>query len=552
MAVAALIAALLRFWHLDLQSLSHPEIYAPGIDLVPGISEPPPRHGFMETLNWHFHDEPHPIGYYLAMFGWTELFGTSVFALRAPDAILGVLSVVAIGLLATRIFGRTVGVLSALMLAGHGFHVFWSQISRMYVPGAFLGLVSVMILVEIVRAPRPRPALEAAYVLVTLAGIETTEFFWPLLFVQMSFAILVATQDMEFAPPGTSWKTLWRGFRLGQIQALVTMLGAPELAHAVYRARRDAAPPPNISFLQEYFSFGFLFSKNEDALPALAPAPLLAALALVLGLALLAIALRAHPRIQIPGVAKTPIPPWLHTLTFTGTTAGMVWLAMIAHRRNGVMLALSVLPLLSLALPFAMAVVARWLRNLPGVTVLNPASFFLFSLAVLPPIAFYIMASKVSMLAPRAFLIFIPYLLILIAASICILPKPTRPILTALLAGLFAYSIHFASLKPPSPNDYKTLAQLMAREMMPGDLIFVRNRNWVDTPLFYYLPNKRYVAENYSAALSQMPDRRIWLVWWPFNGKPALADARTNALRNYRLEKSLHATRAQADLFLPQ
>lgn len=39
------VAALaLRYWGIDAHGVTYPEFYVPGIDLIDGISEPPPRH----------------------------------------------------------------------------------------------------------------------------------------------------------------------------------------------------------------------------------------------------------------------------------------------------------------------------------------------------------------------------------------------------------------------------------------------------------------------------------------------------------------------------
>ena len=67
--LAVVAGAILRLTGLDHGGMTHPEVYIPGIPLPADISEPPPRLTFLDALRWHFHDEPHPVGYYMAMFG---------------------------------------------------------------------------------------------------------------------------------------------------------------------------------------------------------------------------------------------------------------------------------------------------------------------------------------------------------------------------------------------------------------------------------------------------------------------------------------------------
>lgn len=142
MAVAAVALALaLRLHGLDLRTISHPEVYVPGIPLPPVHSVPPPRLTWADTLWMHYHDEPHPMGWYLAMFAWTGIAGVSEWALRLPGAVIGAASVWLIFLLGRRVYGGAAGALAAGLLALNGFHLFWSQAARMYAAGTFLGLL---------------------------------------------------------------------------------------------------------------------------------------------------------------------------------------------------------------------------------------------------------------------------------------------------------------------------------------------------------------------------------------------------------------------------
>jgi uncharacterized membrane protein len=80
----------------------------------------------------------HPLGYYSLLWLWGKTFGTSPIAIRSLSLLLG-LGIVGLGyLLASRLFGRKVGVLSAWMLAFAPFQVHYAQEARMY---AFLALI---------------------------------------------------------------------------------------------------------------------------------------------------------------------------------------------------------------------------------------------------------------------------------------------------------------------------------------------------------------------------------------------------------------------------
>ena len=96
------------------------------------------------------------MGYYLAMFGWTRLFGTTEMALRLPGALLGTASVWLIYCIGARVWFPAVGALAAVMLALHGFHIQWSQNARMYVPAAFLALLATWFLLAVADSSRRR------------------------------------------------------------------------------------------------------------------------------------------------------------------------------------------------------------------------------------------------------------------------------------------------------------------------------------------------------------------------------------------------------------
>lgn len=99
------------------------------------------------------------------------------------------------------------------------------------------------------------------------------------------------------------------------------------------------------------------------------------------------------------------------------------------------------------------------------------------------------------------------------------MPRPgARIAATLAITVLLAGSVWYASGKPGSARDYKGLVREMRPYMQPEDMVFIRRRNWADTPLFYYLRNIHYVADNFELALARNPERRVWLVTWPKPG----------------------------------
>ncbi len=557
MAVAAVALALaLRLHGLDLRTISHPEVYVPGIPLPPVHSVPPPRLTWADTLWMHYHDEPHPMGWYLAMFAWTGIAGVSEWALRLPGAVIGAASVWLIFLLGRRVYGGAAGALAAGLLALNGFHLFWSQAARMYAAGTFLGLLSTLLLLAFVYDGRRRLLTGAAYVLSVAATATCIEFAWPLLGIQILWTTLALPARGDFR-----WRDVIRARMAGVhpailLQMLAVMVSAPELLHSVYRARAGAVEQTGFAFLREYLSFGFLFAADPDTIPPTAVAVPVAVALLVAALVLVSGGLRAPALSPRPAPAGNALPFWLPVTVAIAASAFMVWLALIALHRNAALLVVASGPVLALWLPALSRVadhlvarsvaLARWRETTAGPRLLAAL------VGVAAPLILFVLSAKVEILAGRAFLVFVPALLVLVAGAVTAVPALwPRLALVAALAGLFAASVPWSFAKPGSPRDYKALVAGMQADYRPGDLVFVLDKWWEEAPLFYYLPGAQYVFGDYAAALRRQPQARVWLVTWPWEDMPVISDERREALAHYARVKHVEALRASAELFVP-
>ena len=337
------IGLVLRLWWLDARGLTHPEIYVPGLDLPPGISEPPPRHDLAAALDFHFHDEPHPLGWYLAMFGWVRLFGTSEWALRLPSALFGAAAIPVIYLLGTEAYDRVTGLGAAALLTAHGMLVFWSQAARMYVPGFFFAALSLWLLLRCTHGPRRRPGAEIGYLVAVWAGVETTDLFWPFLMLQVAWALMVLPATERFRLADAARARFSGAHRVIQLQAVALMISVPELLHDIYLARGTGAPPPSLGFPRDYLSLGFIASRGDNALVETLPwqGLRLVVLALCLGLMLLgARRPAASPAAASP--SGPDLPRWLPLPVALAMTALSVWLALIARHRTGPLLLIAI------------------------------------------------------------------------------------------------------------------------------------------------------------------------------------------------------------------
>jgi 4-amino-4-deoxy-L-arabinose transferase-like glycosyltransferase len=543
------VGAALRLINLGYHGLSHPEIYVPGLDLPPGLTDPPARHRFIETLRWHFHSEPHPFGYYMAMWAWTSLFGATPESIRLPHALLGLASIPLIYRVGELAYNRRAGLIAALLLALQGFHVYWSRYAKMYGPGAFFGLLATWLLLELARdrqgedVPR-RPLLEAGYVLSLVAGAFTVEFAWTVLAMHMLWTALKQKCPAGEAP------------RLIVLQALAAVLASPILAHAAMTGRNNAADPPTLQFLEHYFSFGFAFhhgAYDPEGGPA-GPTALVQLAILALSLVLLVLGLTRRP--NEPAI-DTPAPKgWLPPLLIAsaGAFAVIVGFLFMAERRVRAVAGASVLPWLMALVPLVLTQVRPLIRRFaPWLDRLIERQPWLVGLvwmiAIPPVLGIWVISFKLMLTAPRAFAIFVPFFLILIAVAVDRLARPrwVAPALTAGLAALFAWSAALLLQAPTSPRDYRGLAQKIAAAARPDDLYFVKPRHWLYSPMLYYLPRRGLAPQDYARVVAAFPRSRVWVL--SFEDRPT--QEMTNALAGYRLAGREEALNATAALYVP-
>lgn len=227
-----LLASVLRFYHLDAQSLWNDEGSSVALaqrDLV--------------TIARDAANDIHPPLYYWLLSGWVRLLGTSEAAVRSLSVLTGV-SLVALGFALGRLLaGRWAGLASALLVAINPFQVYYSQEARMY---ALLAVLSALAFyaalrwaaANLGRTSRPWAVL---YVVAAAAGLYT-HYAYPLVLLAVNLVILVfiAGQWLGHRPvggahparTGRSWLSwLWRWVALQVATALLFLPWLP----AAYR-----------------------------------------------------------------------------------------------------------------------------------------------------------------------------------------------------------------------------------------------------------------------------------------------------------------------------
>lgn len=541
------------------QSLSHPEMLVPGIDLPRRLSEPPARLSWMDTVWFHLHAEVHTPGYFLGMFAWTSLFGIDPLTIRLPSVLAGAGTVVVGYALAASLFGRGTGLLAALLLALHGLAVRYSAIAQHYALSSFLALSSLGLLWLVRRRSRWLWPGAAGYFLVTWLGLFTQVFFWFAFAAHFAWATLL--------PGGARRRVL-------TLLTLVAIVAMPVLAHTVYRG--PELPVPRFSFLSllggweerlapveligvgtltpsavtSFLGFGFLFAQDTSSLPPQSMSPWWVNAALAPFLLVLVVAALRWPGAGSTRTSEEGSSARLRLVPFVVASMVLVaWFSRLALRRRLEMRVLILVSVALLAVPPLLDAVGRRLEARAGPALQPRLGVLLLGFASLGSFAVLcVLAATRWILAPRLELLFVLPLVLLAAGGARALARRRRApavAVSALLVALFAASYGCYRRSPVSVRDYKGLAIQMRRLAEPGDVLFVA-RDYATTPMFYYLDLEVVRPELWRRARRRLADpalRRFWTI--ELDDSPEAPEPPAG----FRLAASLSSRRMAAFLF---
>lgn len=184
--IIVVLGGILRFSKLEYQSLWNDELAS-----MNRINQ----NSLKEVIDATKKDV-HPPLYYLLLFLWQKLYGSSIFSVRFLSAIFGVLSILAIFFLGKALYSDLEGLLSALILSISYFGIYYSQEVRGYSLLLLLSISSYFFFVKI-QPQQEKPtnirnkiSYYIFYVIFTTMLIYTHYFGILILFSQFVFIAL--------------------------------------------------------------------------------------------------------------------------------------------------------------------------------------------------------------------------------------------------------------------------------------------------------------------------------------------------------------------------
>ena len=548
-----LLGAWVRIYELDERSFSHVESYFPGIEYPDHVSDPASRLDFRSNLKWALNDVHGPL-WYVLMLPYAQLFGASLFVIRLQAVIFGVLSIALMYILGTLVKDRLTGVLAAAFLAFNGHHLFWSQTARFYAMACLLSLLSTWLLLHSVKTYTKSRWPLALYLGITYAGLATLHYFWAVFVTQMVWALLMTLAKEK--PSGSLLR--W--------QILLFIAASPLLTLVVYQARPMFLGDQTLTAVKGYLTFGFLFAPNPIDVSSAEWLIWLSAILPWLALLLLGVSVFARKTKVPAALVDEPRAPTLAVLGIATVASCVVILLAIDHvgavfPHKATLLRLTVLlPLAAFAFAWSVRFFAGrrtnrflWMRRVS--LRLEHDRLLVLLLATVPVFLIAALSQLVPFFAPRAMLLFTPFLLILLAYGVSFVTTEKRKasvvgagVLLVLLGIAHAASVR-SSMSAPGPTGYKIAAQSLLDELEESDWIFLR-RHWATTPIFYYLrgEERRFIADHFAAALDRRPDARVWVIRPDYLQMPGPME---DALRDRRQSDSIVGRGIRVDLYDP-
>ena len=95
-----------------------------------------------------------PPAYYVPFIYWVKAFGTNEASVRSFSALIGVISILFMYLIGRELFGQTVGLLSAFLMATSVFYIYHSQSARYYSYFGFITLLSFYFLILALKSDK--------------------------------------------------------------------------------------------------------------------------------------------------------------------------------------------------------------------------------------------------------------------------------------------------------------------------------------------------------------------------------------------------------------
>ncbi|MEI8390390.1 MAG: glycosyltransferase family 39 protein, partial [bacterium] len=187
LAVVLIIGIVVRIWGLGEKSLWIDEIYSWVFSS---------QKTFFGSFIYMFADLSPPI-YYLILYVWIKLFGSSEFMLRFPSFLAGIASVFFIYFATKKVFNKQIALGAAILTGLSPVMLYYSQEARPYSLFAMFSIITVSVWIEIINKIAKEDLDSKTlikYVIFSLATILTHYWGLVLVFFQIIYLMIFCVE----------------------------------------------------------------------------------------------------------------------------------------------------------------------------------------------------------------------------------------------------------------------------------------------------------------------------------------------------------------------
>lgn len=112
------------------------------------------KFSFLGMITEYAKADFHPPLFFIILWIWTKLFGIGEQIVRIPSVIFGVATIYIIFLLGQKLYSKTLGLISALLLAINPLHIYYSQEARMYALATLAVALNFFLFIKILKNER--------------------------------------------------------------------------------------------------------------------------------------------------------------------------------------------------------------------------------------------------------------------------------------------------------------------------------------------------------------------------------------------------------------
>ena len=247
LVVILIIAAILRFYKVDFQSL--------WLDETLSMNAGNPKLSFKEFYKGIMYWEYLPHLYFFGLKIFFSIFGYTILVARIYSAIIGVLGVYSIYLLGKELYNKKLGLIAAALLSVNYFHIFHSQEVRPY---GMLFLFSVLSFYGLARFLK-NVTIRNAVVYGVFAGLVLNSQSFGFITLFSQFLIIIIYLFLE--KDSQKRKHFFKFSLIAGIVGLLIFLPAIEPAIRVGNIESFWASKPNNDFYQWMFKEFFAGSE---------------------------------------------------------------------------------------------------------------------------------------------------------------------------------------------------------------------------------------------------------------------------------------------------